>query len=164
MSNTKVVQDYLADKGFDEEAKMFGLKVPIHEWKWFGKSGHHICGQWCRFHLCTQVGEFVISTVGEYVHPRRSGGSEETERVWLSENPNGEDIGLDRKYETFVFICNPSTKCDGPICYCGMPEIEEWIEIDSLRANDNGTATTNHMTMCNKFANESKENYEQLIE
>jgi hypothetical protein len=40
------------------------IRVPL---RWFGHAGHFICAEWCRFHLCTQVGPYLISTVGEYV-------------------------------------------------------------------------------------------------
>ena len=33
--------------------------------KWFGSPGHFICSFDCRFHLCTQVGDYLVSTVGE---------------------------------------------------------------------------------------------------
>src|SRR5919106_127620 len=36
------------------------------ELKWFGHAAHFICGRWCRFHLATQVGDYLVSTVGEY--------------------------------------------------------------------------------------------------
>jgi hypothetical protein len=52
--------------------------IPVHNWKWFGSAAHFICGRWCRFHLATQVGRYLISTVGEFVHPRH-GGSERAE-------------------------------------------------------------------------------------
>ena len=36
-------------------------------WKWFGHAGHLCVGRWCQFHLCTSVGKYLVSTVGEYV-------------------------------------------------------------------------------------------------
>jgi len=77
--------------------------VPMNRWKWFGSSAHFICGRWCRFHLATLVGKYLISTVGEFVHPRNSGGSEEVESKWLAKNFPGKDIGINTKYETMVF-------------------------------------------------------------
>ena len=43
--------------------------IPKEDWKWFGSPGHYICSRWCRFHLCTLVGQYIVSTIGEYVHP-----------------------------------------------------------------------------------------------
>ena len=37
------------------------------EWKWYGHPGHFICAFDCRFHLCTEIGEYLVSTVGEYL-------------------------------------------------------------------------------------------------
>lgn len=47
--------------------------INANEWEWFGNAAHFICGRWCRFHLATKVGKYLISTVGEYVSPRNSG-------------------------------------------------------------------------------------------
>ena len=40
-------------------------KAYVSKWKWFGHAGHFICGTHCRFHPPTQVGKYLISTVGE---------------------------------------------------------------------------------------------------
>ena len=124
--------------------------VPAEKWEWFGLPGHFICGQWCRFHLCTKVGKYLVSSVGMYVHPRNSGASERTEGEWLAKNPNGEEIGCGRFYETFVFKAGP--RCEAKVCNCGQPTIDGH-ELDTLVANDVGTATKNHMAMCQKWAN-----------
>jgi hypothetical protein len=88
--------------------------------KWFGHAGHFILGHRCRFHLCTQVGKYLVSTVGELWHER---GSREihariVDPAWFDANRHrlGDDfdaayfkrfgydaIGCDRKYETMVF-------------------------------------------------------------
>ncbi len=74
------------------------------DWEWFGNAGHFMCARWCRFHLCTKVGNYLISTVGEYVHPCHGMGNDAKEAKWLEENYPGEDIGANRKYETMVFL------------------------------------------------------------
>ena len=43
--------------------------IPVSDWIWFGTPGHFICANYCRFHLCTRVGDYLVSTVGEYVPP-----------------------------------------------------------------------------------------------
>jgi hypothetical protein len=123
-------------------------RVPRGEWRWFGNAGHLIVGQYCRFHLCTQVGPWRVSTVGEYVHPRHSGGSERTEAEWLKENHPGEEVGCGRKYETMVFPTD-DTNCS---CGCGMPNVADWSGVDSDGYNDGATATAGHYAMCEKYA------------
>lgn len=124
--------------------------IPPEEWKWFGTAAHFICGQWCRFHLATQVGEYLISTVGEYVHPSRGGGSELAEFRWLQENWPGQDIGIGRKYETMVF--RAGEPCTRKACgCCGLPEIDG-AEIACKGYNCRGDATRGHMQTCLKVA------------
>lgn len=101
-----------------------------------------------RFHLATEIGDYLISTVGMYVHPRHSGGNENSECEWLAEHPNGEEIGLDRTYETYVFKLGDVT-CG---CGCGVRRPVEWCEIDGRGANDPATATRNHREFCDKYA------------
>ena len=125
--------------------------IPKAEWKWYGNVGHFICGRWCRFHLCTEIGPFVISTVGEYVHPRHGKGSEIAEADWLEANPLGEDIGYQRKFETMVF--RSSGHCNSSDCNCGMPFIDG-CELDMQGYNTRKDATEGHMAMCEKWANE----------
>lgn len=123
--------------------------VPESEWRWFGLAGHFICGRWCRFHLCTAVGEYLISTVGLFVHPRRSVSREDTESDWLSQNPNGEEIGCNRFYETMVFRCGKP--CDAPGCKCGMPQ-HDGAELDFEGYQTVQDATEGHRRMCEKWA------------
>lgn len=116
------------------------------KWEWFGNPGHFICARWCRFHLCTVVGKYLISTVGEYVPPHASGGSEMAENVWLSENWPGMDVGHDRKFETMVFIA-------GKRCKCGLPEIKRPAnELDFSGYKTRGDAARGHEAMCLKYA------------
>lgn len=82
--------------------------IPQKDWKWFGQAGHFICGQWCRFHLCTKIGRSIVSTVGLYVHPSKSGGSEHTEFEYLKLHPNGDTIGCDRFYERTARSSSPN--------------------------------------------------------
>lgn len=124
-------------------------RIPESRWEWYGHAAHFICGRWCRFHMATRVGKYLVSTVGLYVHPSRSGGNETTEKHWLASNPNGEKIGCDRFYETFVF--KAGEPCSAPNCGCGLPSIDG-NELDTLVANDAGTARENHKRMCKKTA------------
>lgn len=118
-------------------------------WKWFGVVGHFICGRWCRFHLTTQVGPWLVSTIGEYVHPRHSGGSEGAEAAWLNANWPGEDIGYGRKYETRVF--RAGEPCRAPDCGCGQPDIGR-NEVDFEGYNTRKESNEGHEAMCRKWA------------
>ena len=116
------------------------------EWEWFGNAGHYCCGRWCRFHLTTKVGPWLVSTVGEYVHPRHGGGSEEAEAKWLQANWPGEDVGCDRKYETMVFLAGD--RCEYG---CGIPTTSG-PELDMYGYNSAGEATEGHMAMCQQWS------------
>lgn len=124
--------------------------VDKSKWEWFGFAGHFICGRWCRFHLTTKVGDYLVSTIGQFVHPVRSGGRENTEAEWLSKNPNGEQIGHGRTYETMVFRIGG--KCQQEGCDCGLPTPSDWTDLDMDGYNDPGAATRGHMAMCEKWA------------
>lgn len=125
-----------------------------NDWEWFGVAGHFICGHWCRFHLCTVVGPWVISTVGEYVHPRHSGGSEQKEMIWLKDNWPGEDVGLDRKYESMVFLAGD--RCVLPECMCGMP-VTDGYQRDFRGYDRRDNAARGHIELCKKWSNITKE-------
>jgi hypothetical protein len=112
--------------------------IPREEWEWLGHAGHLVVSNSCLHHLCTRVGDVLVSTVGDY-RPRHLNGKRDT-------------IGSDRYYETFVFrLDSPARYCRGNECNCGMPE---WTgsEIDSLPAQTGAEANANHMMMCLKWA------------
>ena len=109
--------------------------MPRSDWKWFGNAGYLIVGHMCRFHLCTQVGGYLISTVGQYwpERPSREIHASVYDPEWLSRNRHRqgddfdhaymkrfgyEEIGCGRTFETMVFRA-------GPICKCGCEEYEE---------------------------------------
>lgn len=66
-------------------------EIPEDEWIWCGYPGHFIASNSCRFHLHTRVGDWRISTVGDY-WPRPVRGEE----------PHQETIGFRRYYETAI--------------------------------------------------------------
>lgn len=115
----------------------------------FGLAGHFICGQWCRFHLCTVVGKYLVSTVGMMVHPSDSGASEKTEEDWLFKNPNGKQIGHDRYYETMVFKAGP--KCSSPGCNCGQPMTVDGESLDFEGYHYPAPANAGHARMVEKW-------------
>lgn len=123
--------------------------IPKEQWEWFGNNGHLCVGKWCRFHLTTKVGKYLVSTVGQYVHPRHSNGSERAEAEWLKANWPGEEIGCGRTFETMVF--EAGAPCAEEKCGCGMPGIS-WSELDFAGYNNGKDATAGHMEMCEKWS------------
>ena len=101
-------------------------------WKWFGTAGHLCVSDYCRFHLATEIGDYLISTVGEYF---RNDDNEMTE------------IGLGRNYETMVFLLTDEV-CD---CGCGM-RVPDLSEIEMIPANTRMEANENHRDLCLKYA------------
>lgn len=121
-------------------------RIPESKWVWHGFAAHFCCGEWCRFHLATTVGNYLVSTVGKYVHPSKSGASEKTEREFLKDNPEGEEIGYGRYYETMVFKAGAPCSCG-----CGIPSIDG-SEIDSGCYQNSKDAAEGHRRLCLKFA------------
>jgi len=101
------------------------------EWQWYGLPGHFVGARYCRFHLCTGVGGFLVSTVGSY-------------------RPNGAgvdiQVGADRMYETMVFRIDGT--CD---CGCGEPA-HSGRELDMDGYNDAKLAREGHLAMCQKWS------------
>ena len=119
----------------------YEAKMAWTEWRWLGFAGHFICADSCLFRLCTDVGDYRISSVGAMRSNRK------VREIVGAKDGEFEDVGPDRKYESFVFrlgdgICS---------CGCGEREIANFSEIDSLAANDAKTARENHMTLCRQY-------------
>ena len=112
--------------------------IPKDKWKWYGAPAHFCCAPWCCFHLATEVGKYVVSTVGEYFPPHA------TERD-RPEKPT--NIGCDRLYETMVFKKDKG-RCK---CGCGAPMIK-LTELDFLPYNGRKEANKGHMDLCKKWS------------
>lgn len=112
--------------------------IPASEWQWFGQPGHFILSDYCHHHLCTRIGDYLVSTVGDF-------------RPNSPDSPQRE-IGVGRLYETYVFNVKDALLCDETACGCVMPVKFERREIDSLSASNNGEADANHAKMCAKYA------------
>jgi len=84
-----------------------------------------------------------------YVHPSKSQGGEKAEFEYLNKNPNGDQIGCDRFYETMVFLAGE--RCREKGCNCGQPVISG-SELDFLGYQEAGEAAKGHYKMCLKFA------------
>jgi hypothetical protein len=110
------------------------MAINESEWEWYGKPGHFIQSHLCVFHLCTRVGGYLISTVGDL----REGSKEE--------KPLG---GGPEPYETYVFRLGRWSRCD---CGCGMPRPYRMAEIEGTRVMTAKQANDKHMEMCRKYA------------
>ncbi len=127
------------------------------EWVWYGNAAHFICARWCRYHLATVVGPWIVSTVGEYVPLHKTGGTEAGEAAWLRDNPAGEPLGAGGDtYETAVFSVG-TTVCQDAECGCGMPEISSWLEREMRRYKSRGEAHRGHLQLCEKWASVPEE-------
>lgn len=133
--------------------------------QWFGHAAHFICGRWCRFHLATQVGRYLVSTVGEYWPGRSSREihAKVHDPAWLAENVHRkgddfdaaymkrfgyEEIGYERTYETMVF--KAGKPCRSKDCGCGLPAING-NELDFTAYHDAGSATAGHRRLVAKW-------------
>ena len=141
----------------------------ISEWVWMPHPGHLCVARDCRFHLCTYVGGYIVSTVGEYLPdaPVReilaesrkvslTGRGDERLTDYMEKIGYGE-VGAGRKYETMVFKAGPSAE------ECCPYRATNLSELYANGYNDPGVATTGHMELCHKwgsrmaFAKEAKE-------
>jgi len=104
-------------------------------WQWFGLPGHFIGGNKCRFHLCTRVGKYLVSTVGDY----------------YDSNGERQEIGLGRFFETMVFRCGKA--CIEPSCNCLMPTLKDpGRELDFQGYKTAGEAQLGHMLTCIRWS------------
>ena len=108
------------------------MSVPINEWEWFGNAGHFICSNRCRFHLCTKVGKYLVSTVGE---------------LFVKENDlKASIVALDALYETMVFKAGKPCPCG-----CGLPSIKG-NELGVAHYKSPGAATLGHLEACQEWS------------
>jgi hypothetical protein len=136
--------------------------IPEKDWKWFGNAGHFICAFDCQFHLCTLIGDILVSTVGQYfpdsdvreIFARSRGvvlnGMGDARRADYMEKIGYEDIGYERKYETMTFKVTKQI-CTAPGCNCGLPEIIP-DDIEFAGYNTASEAADGHIKMCRKVA------------
>jgi len=117
-----------------------GLLHPRESWVWQGSAAHFICGPWCRFHLATVVGQWLVSTVGEYV------SAYDTKMHGESAQPT--TIGHKRLYETMVFRAGAA--CAEP--ECGGEYHADGQELDFAPANTRAEAYAAHRRLCELWA------------
>ena len=107
--------------------------------KYFGYAGHFIGAPMCLFIITTQVGNYLISSVGDY----RPKGCYEKQEI----------VGGGKLFETMVFMTTEN-KCELSYCNCNMPEVVKWTPIDTIYANTAGEAQNNHEKMIKKYKRE----------
>ena len=109
--------------------------IPKDEWVWYGFPGHFICGSRCAYHLCTRIGDRLVSTVGTF-YP--NGPNKEMERV---------GIGDKDFYETMVFMCDGETDS-------GDPNITGWDKLFCEKYETSIEAECGHRKICRDIAGE----------
>lgn len=139
------------------------------EWVWMPHAGHLIVGRDCRFHLNTCVGNYIVSTVGEYEPDSAireilaksrgielQGRGNERRADWHRKN-GYEEIGYGRTYETMVFAAEP----DAENACCPFTAAS-WSNLDFDAYNDAVAAREGHEAMCVKYAGAPK--YEEVVD
>ena len=105
-------------------------------WIWYGYAGHLVVSRRCAYHLCTDVGGYLVSTVGAlYPHDK-----EMMERI---------GSGPDDYFETMVF------RCDGQNSD-GDPNILSWEEVELKRYASSLEAEKGHHKFCKRYARMKK--------
>ena len=131
------------------------------KWVWMGHAGHLIIANYCRFHLNTAIGDYIVSTVGEYVPPvpvmeifnemRKLGIPPDVkgdmfELEFIKRN-GYEEIGANRKYETMVF---KSKKGEYECCPFEIDSGGSDVEMDGYNTAED--AMKGHYELCEKYA------------
>lgn len=106
--------------------------------KSWGYAGHLCVGNDCLFHLCTTVGKYMISTVGDY-------------RPYKDKPMETIGVGAKSFFETYVF------EYGGKIRKCGCcPEPKSFSEIDGRRWETAIEANAGHEKYVRKYRNKRK--------
>ena len=115
------------------------------DWQWFGHAEHLCVGASCQFHLCTRVGNYLVSTVGDY-YPYGQRKDSKRETIGAGENSF---------FECCVFRVVGENGCRDATCVCGLPEVS-WSQLEGQRYATAGVARHAHMQACAKYARRKK--------
>lgn len=129
-------------------------------WIWMPHPGHLIVATDCRFHLNTYVGNYIVSTVGEYepgmevreiqanVKGLQLEGRGDARRADAMEKLGFTELGMDRIYETMVFkaVRAPATEA------CCPWRQKSGSNIDFYGYNKVEDAVAGHMKFCLKWS------------
>lgn len=133
------------------------------KWTWMPHPAHFICADNCRFHLATEVGGYIVSTVGEYWPDSRvrriyvesrgveiKGRGDEWDANYFKKF-GYEEIGAGIKYETMVFKSKKHSSKDKDYLCCKF-EIANADSLDFLGYNTATEAYKGHMKLCARWA------------
>lgn len=134
------------------------------KWIWMGHPGHFICSRDCRFFMCTKVGKYLISTVGEYLPDYQIREiMAESRKVVLEGKGDArladymkkigyEDLHFDGwKYETMVFPIGKRKVPKGDETCCPY-SASNWRGLDEIYYKTGKEAFEGHYKMCSKWA------------
>ena len=142
------------------------------DWIWMPHPGHFICAEHCRFSLNTCVGEFTVSTIGEYLPPESVREIKASSMGVLLEGHGYdryvdymkkigyEGMGSDPeyKYETMVFIAKDNEDTEARKCCPKTPANYE--DIETRRYKTAGEAYEGHIQLCKQFSNRKAKDLE----
>lgn len=136
--------------------------TPKDQWTWMPHPAHFICARDCKFFLATEVGGYIVSTVGEYLPDSRvreifakcrmvkvDGMGDAWDRDYM-DKIGYEALSLpDWLYETMVFpsVDMPETECKGCLF-----KIESGNNLDGDMYKTPEDAFKGHMALCEKWA------------
>lgn len=124
-------------------------------------AGHLCVAKYCQYKLNTCVGDYIVSTVGEYlpqanvreIFAESRGVKLEgigDDREWDYLKKLGyEEIGYGRKYETMVFKARQATSDEEQCC---PYRVADHGELDCKGYNDASEAAQGHWAMCEKWS------------
>ncbi len=112
------------------------------DWTWMGHPGHFIGASCCKFHLNTEVGGYIVSTVGEYQPDREVFEILKCKEKYM-------EIGYNRLYETMVF---KSKKTSEEFKCCPFEAVIGGGELDMKGYNDSGSAYLGHLELCEEWS------------
>jgi len=127
------------------------------DWVWMPHPGHFICANDCKFVLCTYVGGFIVSTVGEMLPDSQIRdiiaesrgvtlkGKGDYRRADFMDKVGFMEIGSGT-YETMVFKAKASEH------KCCPWAASDFTELDCVSCNDPGEAYEGHMLLCEKWS------------
>lgn len=115
--------------------------IPKSKWVWYGFAGHLVVSRRCAYHLCTRIGDRLVSTVGAY-YPGRS---DEMETI---------GSGKDVYFETMVFPCDGEDEHGNP--NSGITPTESARYATSIEAE------CGHREVCDRIARSQPDTWESL--
>lgn len=155
-------------KSFQEEDQE--TKKDRSNWVFMGHPAHFIGAKDCKFFIATNVGDYIVSTIGEWFPDReirrsdlqwimKTGSQQEIKLAKRIYDLQGIDfdneyydayglreIGHNRTYETLVFESMPAYNC--------CPYVPKTFEEkDFIGSNSAKEATKNHYYLCNRYSN-----------